>query len=527
MKKYLIFFAALAMVSCKKYLNVNINPNTATVTKANYVFTNALKVTADIEVGGLGALGHTWTGQWAHSTSFTGGGQEKTYVFTNNDFNFFDGIYDNLTDYQYTIDHAAADGFPHIVSPAKIMQCLMYQKLVDLYGNVPYSQALKGTAFTYPAYDDAQTIYSSLITTLTAAIADIKATTWPLNEASDIFFSGNKTNWIKLANTLKLRILMRQSYMASRASYITTELNNIVTEGSGFITDNVYCNPGYTKTSGKLNPFYANWGFDQNDAQSGNRAYRMMNNVMITYLKNSTDQYRLSRIADTVPGSGPALSTNYAGVPMGSATGYLSSSVSPIGREQIVKGDAGRSSIIMTVAESYFLQSEAALVFGIGSWGTVQNLYNSGVQWAFRLATATQAGTATGTNASADAAATLYLTPGSGAPFADWNLATTTVLKRTFIQVQKWVALCNIDGSELWAEYRRINTTDASGVVSATPGANGAFGCSPYTPHSVVVAPTSPEPVRLFYPLRESSVNGSNVPAGINVFTSKIFWDVN
>jgi hypothetical protein len=524
MKKYLIILGVLAMASCKKYLDVNVNPNTATVTKANYVFTNALKVSADLQVSGLHSLGSTWTGLWGHSTSFTGGGQEKTYVFTNNDFNYFDPIFDNLTDYQYAIDHGTADGYANIVDPAKIMKCYMYQKLVDLYGNVPYSQALKGTLYTYPAYDDAKTIYEDLINTLTAAITDMKSQTWPLSEASDIMFNGDKTRWIQFANTLKLRILMRQSYMSGRSSYITTEINKILTEGSGFLSDNAYINPGYTKTSGKLNPFYGNFGYDQNDAQTGNFAYRVPNAVIINFLKNTTDMFRLSRIANPISGGNPNNASDYVGVPMGSATGFLSASVSSNGSIQIVRGDAGRSSILMTAADSYFLQAEAALVYGIAGLGDAQTLFNNGVKWAFRLAAATQTGTATATNAQADAAAAAYLAVGSGTPYADWSLATTPVLKRTFIQVQKWVALDDIDGSEAWAEYRRINVTDASGNVSATPGTS-AYGCCPYSPHSVVVG--GPEPVRLFYPLRESSVNGANVPAGINVFTSKIFWDAN
>ncbi|HYM95609.1 MAG TPA: SusD/RagB family nutrient-binding outer membrane lipoprotein, partial [Chitinophagaceae bacterium] len=257
--------------------------------------------------------------------------------------------------------------------------------------------------------------------------------------------------------------------------------------------------------------------------QSGNFAYRMANNVIITNLKNTTDLFRLSRLFNPKGGGNPNNSSDYVGIPMGAATGFLSSSVSSLGSEQIVKGDAGRPSIIMTAAESYFLQAEAAQVFGIAGLGSVQTLYNSGVQWAFRLAAATQTGTATATNAQADAAATAYLA--SGAPFADWSLATTPTLKRTFIQVQEWVALCNIDGSEAWAEYRRTNTTDAAGNVLPTPGGGGAYGCCPYSPHSTVV--TGPEPVRLFYPFRETSVNSANVPGNINVFTSKIFWDAN
>ena len=508
------------MVSCKKFLDVNTNPNTATVTKANFVFSNAQNVTAANQVGGVHALGSVWDGLWGHSTSFTGGGQEKTYVFTNADFNFFDGMFDNLTDYQYVIDHAAGDGFGHLVGPAKIMQCYVYQKLVDLYGNIPYSQALKGTAFIYPVYDDAKTIYESLITQLTAAIADINAATWPVSEASDLFFKGDKTKWIRFANSLKLRILIRQSNMPGRDAYIMAQINAIT---GGYLTDNVYSNPGYTKTSGKLNPFYGNWGYDQNDAQTGNFAYRKMNAVIINWFKNSNDLFRIQRVATPKAGGNPTSFSDYTGVPMGSPTGYLEAVCSSIGPEQIVKGDAGRSSIIMTAAESYFLLAEAAQRYGIASLGTAVANYTSGVTWAFRLAAATQTGTATATNAQSDAAAAAYLT--NGLLYCDYSQATTSINQLATIWIQKWVSLCNIDGLEAWSEYRRTNVTNASGVVQVTPGTTGVYGNCPASPRSVVV--TGAEPVRLFYTLGEISVNGANVPSGVNVFTSKIFWDVN
>ena len=512
MKKYLIFLGIISMTGCKKYLDVNTDPNTATVTKANYVLTNALNVTAANQVGGLHSLGSTWAGFWGHSTSFTGGGQEKTYVFTSSDFNFFDGLYDNLSDYQYVIDHAAADGYTHLIGPSKVMQCLVYQRLVDLYGNVPYSDALQGTTKTFPKYDDAKTIYESLITKLTEAINDIKTATWPSNDPSDLVFKGNKTNWVRLANTLKMRILIRQSNMPGRDSYITGAINAILAEGTGFLTDNVYSTPGYSKSSGKLNPFYGNYGYDQNDAQSGNFAYRKMNAVIINWLKNSTDPFRLQRIATPKTGGNINLSTDYTGVPMGSPTGFLEAVCSSIGPEQIVKGDASRGSIIMTAAESYLLLAEAAQRYAIGGLGSAQTNYNNGVTWAFRLAAATQSGTATATNAQADAAAASYLT--GGTLYADWSMATTNADKLRTIQIQKWVSLCNIDGMEGWSEYRRTNSSTST-------------GCCPTSPHTVAIPASSPEPVRLYYPLREESVNGDNVPQNINVFTSRIFWDIN
>jgi hypothetical protein len=180
-------------------------------------FTNALARTASAIDGGQHITAGSWVGFYAHSTSFTGGGQEKTYVFTNNDFNFFDGIYDNLTDYQYVIEHADADNVPHLKGPSKIMQTMMYQRAVDLYGNVPYSEALKGASVPKPKYDDAKTIYESLLAKLTEAIADINAATWPVSEASDVYFKGDKTKWKQLANTLRLRLIVRMSNVAASA----------------------------------------------------------------------------------------------------------------------------------------------------------------------------------------------------------------------------------------------------------------------------------------------------------------------
>jgi hypothetical protein len=527
MKKYLIFLSVIALASCKQYLDVNTDPNTATTTKSIYVFTNAENVTAS-HVTASQSLGSTWTGYWAHSTSFTGGSNEKTYVFTNNDFNFFDGYFDNLNDYEYVVKNAVKDGVGYLVGPAKVMQVLMWQKVVDLYGNVPYSEALKGTSFTYPAYDDARTIYEDLIAKLTAAIGDINSATWPLNEPQDIIFKGDKTKWIQFANTLKLRILVRQSNMAGRDAYITGAINAI---SGGFITDNVLSNPGYAKTAGKLSHFYQTYGFDQNDLPTGTFAYRKMNKVIIDWLKNTNDIFRLQRLATPQEQIRAASGTtanpgDYQGVPMGSPTGFLEAVCSGIGSVQVntnkslVAGfDATRPSIIFTLAESEFLQAEIAHRYGL--LGSAATHYVEGVRAAFRLAAATHTGTASATAATANAAADAYILTnpaGVSGVFLNYATAPTAADKLRAIQVQKWTALCDIDGMEAWAEYRRTNTTNASGVVTF-------IGCCPYSPRSVTVS--GAEPVRLFYPLREESVNSGHVPQGINVFTSKIFWDAN
>ncbi|NDC78517.1 MAG: SusD/RagB family nutrient-binding outer membrane lipoprotein, partial [Chitinophagia bacterium] len=285
-----IALVALAFTSCEKFVDVNTNPNTPTVTKANYVFSNALNNAGRIVAGGLHITGGHWTGYYAHSTSFTGGGQEKTYVFTNNDFNFFDGIYDNLADFQYVIDKAQADGVGHLIGPSMIMQAMVMQKLVDIYGNVPFTEALKGTAFTEPKYDDAATIYGSLMKMLTDGQAKVSAASFPISDPSDVFFNANKTRWMQLANTVKMRLIVRRSNVSGYTP--GADLGTITADG--VIAAPVFCNPGYLKTAGKLNPYYQNWGFNENDAPTGD--FRKMNRVIVEWLKGSNDVFRLQRI---------------------------------------------------------------------------------------------------------------------------------------------------------------------------------------------------------------------------------------
>jgi len=504
----LIASVALAFTSCEKFVDVNTNPNTPTVTKANYVFSNALNNAGRTVAGGLHITGGHWTGYYAHSTSFTGGGQEKTYVFTNNDFNFFDGIYDNLADFQYVIDHAQEDGYGYLVGPSMIMQAMLMQKLVDIYGNVPFTEALKGTKFTEPKYDDAPAIYTALVKMLSDGQAKVSSSTFPLSEPSDIFFNGNKTRWMQFANTVKMRLIVRRSNVSGYSA--TSDLGTITSDG--VITTPVFCNPGYLKTAGKLNPYYQNWGFNENDAPTGD--FRKMNRVIVEWLKSTNDVFRLQRIC-SVKGLPDNLSvsntlSDYIAAPLGGdGSSYLSANVSAMGSMQVVKGQATRPLLVMSDAEASFLQAEAIQ----RGWltGSAQAKYEEGVRKSFALCANVQNGAiATSTAAAADAAATAFLKNATN--LCDWS-AYTDKLKA--IWVQKWVALCNVDGGESWAEYRR------------TSSPTNTTGNCPASPRSVAVSSSAKEPLRFFYPLRESNVNGKNVPAGIDVFNSRIFWDIN
>ena len=79
-----------------------------------------------------------------------------------------------------------------------------------------------------PKFDDHKVVYEGLIKDLDTAIQILKTpqSVFPGTTSSfDIVFKGNRTNWIKLANSIKMRILIRQSKITGRDAYIIAEIN--------------------------------------------------------------------------------------------------------------------------------------------------------------------------------------------------------------------------------------------------------------------------------------------------------------
>jgi hypothetical protein len=537
--------SVLMLASCKKFVDVNTDPNNATETKAQYVFTGALGTTYRNQVStAVHIVPATWVGHYAHSTSFTGGGNEKTYEFTTADFNAFDGLYDNLNDYKYVIDNADRDGVSFLKDPSNVMQCYVYQELVDMYGDIPYTQALKGRENITPTYTNQKVIYEDLVVRLDSAMARIARTTWPTDASitkQDVYFQGNKTNWIRFANTLKLRILMRQSFMPGRDAYITTNINS--TLSNGYLTQNVLCNPGYQNIAGKLNPFYANYGFNELNVIQSNHQYRKMNAVIMNWLKTSVirtspptsapvaataaaDTFRLQGLAWPAGTTVIAPSSNlssYVGIPLGQGSGFATASSSAIGPFVILQGQGTRPGMLMLLAEAYFLEAEAAQRYGIVfAGGTAKQLYESGVISHFRTiagALTNSAANMLGNAANAgDPYAVRYLnrdpaSVGNPAGYTGdcvvWDLSPDKIKA---ILLQKWESFVHINGLEAWSEYRKASGTPSVGVPQ---------------PVKTVASTSNPEPVRYLYPQTEIDANANNVPKNIDRFTSKIFWDVN
>ncbi|MBL0192597.1 MAG: hypothetical protein IPQ18_15035 [Saprospiraceae bacterium] len=73
------------------------------------------------------------SGLWTQSNSIFYLLQLFNYSFTNGDFNFWDGIYNNLQDFQYVINNVAKDDQKYLSGPSKIMKAYLFHQLVDMY----------------------------------------------------------------------------------------------------------------------------------------------------------------------------------------------------------------------------------------------------------------------------------------------------------------------------------------------------------------------------------------------------------
>ena len=94
------------------------------------------------------------------------------------------------------------------VGAAKIMKAYLLQDLVDNFGNVPYSDAFKGVETPSPTADTGQEVYAVAATLLSDAVTHLADPTSVGAPAIDIFYSGSKAQWTKLANTLKFRMAL-------------------------------------------------------------------------------------------------------------------------------------------------------------------------------------------------------------------------------------------------------------------------------------------------------------------------------
>lgn len=502
--------------SCKKYLDVNENPNQATSASAEVVLPTAITGTA-FNLNSYNSYGAQIGGYMANAGGYGGFGSNVTYQFGTNDYaGLWSGTYDNLEDYQLVMDYTEGNlDYNYFNGAARIMKAFNFQMLVDTYNDVPYSEALKGLGNLTPKYDDAEVIYADLAAQLDLAIADIRAAmadqeTNPtsnvknLDEATDPMFKGDMVKWIQFANTVKLRLMIR--------AFGLVQFANTTFDEAGFITADAKINPGFTKDNGKQNPSYNSWVFHF-DGSAGNRAW-----IPTKFIMGYYDEHH---ILDQ--GRGYASFAGFPSTPV-NQLGFESTTVPSSPSASAWKSDYGTLGILkgpsmgqvaMLAAESYFLQAEGVLKGLIA--GDVKSLFDAGVLASYYYIYQFEDGTydLTSWNPETDYY-DLYLPDNEGNYLVHIDLAQNADEQLEAIITQKFIAVNMINSQEGWNEYRRTH------YPKIVPGTNDGYNTFAST-QSVSPRPDR-LPSRILYPASEASYNPENRPVGIDVFSSQIFW---
>ncbi len=126
--------------------------------------------------------------------------------------------------------------FTH-VGIAKVLEAYMMVTMVDFFGDIPYSEALNASEFPNPSLDPGADIYLAMETLLNEAITDFGKTEKTL-PSNDLFYDGDEAKWIRLANTLKLKMYVQtrlvDSSIAGKINAIVTAGNYIASSGDDF-----------------------------------------------------------------------------------------------------------------------------------------------------------------------------------------------------------------------------------------------------------------------------------------------------
>jgi hypothetical protein len=472
MKKLILTFTgiSLLLISCEKLVDINNNPNSPENANPQFLLSNALSEASDNQAY-WGWHAGNFLSQHTSNLEFL---PVDRYDLGNNE-GLWNETYRLMNDLQDISQ--SEEGNDSYTAVAYILKAHQASLLTDLWTDVPYADALKGESeenFT-PAYNTQQEIYTSSggILDLLEKSVDILTTSTGVIEG-DIMFAGDKDSWIKFANSLRIRYLLRISAKQS----VNIEMQSIVDDGMIFLDNSDNAEVPYLSSAPNQWTIF--------NEREGRYVDVRMSTSAETILTSLNDPRMEVYYKPTVNSNGGTLA--YTGIPNGlsrdNQNAYDLNDVSLLGSFLRDQPDGVKASF-MTYAELQFCLAEAASK-GIIS-GMPTTYYNSAIQASFDYYNVT-------------------------AP-AGYFSTTAVLLDGTNdiekIMTQKWIASF-MNGYEAWIDIRRTGYPTLT--VAQDNINNNVY------------------PVRYVYPTTEQAVNGSNYSTAVtNIggdnYNSKGWWE--
>ncbi len=467
----LIVLGFASTTSCDKdFEEINTNPNAAITVPSGLlvgdVVRNAGNILYSTFVGGdMGAC-------WAQHFSKVQYNDEARYIprpAVIQDL-IWEGFYEDvISDAKSIQTIALTEENATMQAVGLTMQAYGYSVLTDMFGDIPFSEAVKfDEGIFQPKYDSQEAVYDGILAMLDEANTLFNQASGELNASSDILYDGDASGWQKFANSLKFRCLMR----ISGKKDVSVELKDIVENRPVFTSNADEAKIIYLSADPNANPIYETVVF-------GPRNEWKVNSTLIDFLTSLSDP-RLGVCAQ------PLEDGSYFGKPSGltdvPSPTYNINTVSSIGLHYL---EATAPGYFMSYSELQFLMAEAAERGLIG--GDAATFYNSGIHASFMA------------NGLSQEDYDAYV----GQSIIAYSSGTGLKL----IAEQNWIGLF-AQGVEAWTEYRR------TGYPQLTPALEGAI---------------DQIPSRYTYPVQEQSVNKANYEAavgsqGADALTTDVWW---
>ncbi len=488
-----LFCGSVLISSCTKdFAEINTNPNDADTVDPRLQFSYVLN-------RGASERYDQWRGNLIYcsiwSQQLSGEWETDRYVTANEDWlsAWWRDSYRRVgKDIVEVINNSEPES--NLEAAATIFKVLYFQRLTDMYGDMPYSEANQGALFAQPKYDTQQEIYMSFIRELKTAIDALSSDKDQLGTA-DLIYQGDIAKWKKLGASLLMRVALRISDVDEAAARDAVDfatsaglMNNrddiALLSFSGSNTDG----PNVSGISEVFQDFGISGHLFRYSDEVVNRIIAFEDPRESTLLETYTND---GNIDNTV---GPG---NHLGRPNGIAPGTNDFVFAQPRRDVMV---AYNSPVIyFSYAESEFLRAEA-IQRGFITDGTAQQAYENGIYAACKMLSRYP---------NAQEISDRDINDYIGEIGVRWRENQAMEL----IHTQKWMALL-FDGFEAYANLRR------SGYPDVTPGLS--------------VGESGGEiPKRLRYPNDERVNNETNYREAAarlengDQLDSPLWWDVN
>ncbi|GGN01114.1 hypothetical protein GCM10010967_39360 [Dyadobacter beijingensis] len=476
MKKLIVLFLPfLLLTSCVDSLDdYNVDTKRPSTVPPVTLFSNALKGLADtLTTPNVNVNNYRlYTQQWTTTTYLDEPRYNVTARIIPESFwrGLYKGVISDLNESRRLInaDALLTQATKDVqLAQIEVVEVMTWAALVNTFGNIPYSEALNPEN-PLPKYDDAKTVYDALLARLDAALPKLEAKGTAFG-AGDLLYKGNIAQWVKFANSLKLKMAMiiadsdvekAKKMVAEAAPKVFT--SNADKAAFPFISTP----PNYNPIAQNLNSLYTS------------RQDFIPSATIVNPMNDLNDPRR------------PFFFTTIGGKYVGGQYGFLNtySAFSHVSDKII---DPAFEGLLLDYSEVEFLLAEAVERGFIT--GSAADHYNKAVTASITY----WGGTAAEATAYLAQPKVAYATAG-----ANW---------KEKIGFQKWIALYN-RGWESWVEWRRLDYPK----LSPPSGGNVPAGLA--------------IPVRMIYPIIEQTLNGANREAaagaiGGDLATTKLWWD--